>query len=242
MIPQLFLLLVLLVAGWALWQFIRSKARTEGTGYWLKWMLWVGCVLLIVAVVSGRAHFVFGAISAAGLLLVKLLPWVIRSLPFIFKLYTTRSAGASPRQIRTRMLLFTLNHATGKIDGRVLGGDFAQQLLSAMNVEQLQALYTQCLQQDPAALHLLLLYAQRERPEWQVSQAQAGGASGAEHSMLPADAAALLGVDISADVAAIRAAHKDLIARLHPDRGGTDYLAMQINRARDVLLKTKTGT
>ena len=36
--------------------------------------------------------------------------------------------------------------------------------------------------------------------------------------------------------AAIRAAHRRLIASVHPDKGGTEALAAQINAARDLLL------
>lgn len=50
------------------------------------------------------------------------------------------------------------------------------------------------------------------------------------------EAARVLGVAENADAAAIRAAHKKLIAQIHPDKGGTDYLAAKINEARDVML------
>ncbi|MPT48627.1 MAG: molecular chaperone DnaJ [Sphingobium sp.] len=51
------------------------------------------------------------------------------------------------------------------------------------------------------------------------------------------EARALLGVDASADEAAIRAAHRRLIAKIHPDAGGTQALAEKINDARTILLR-----
>lgn len=51
-----------------------------------------------------------------------------------------------------------------------------------------------------------------------------------------AKARALLGVTPEADAGEIRAAHRRLIASVHPDRGGTEALAAQINAARDLLL------
>ena len=59
----------------------------------------------------------------------------------------------------------------------------------------------------------------------------------AMHGMSPAEAAKLLGVAPDADVETILAAHKRLIAKVHPDAGGTAELAAGINRARDTLLK-----
>ncbi|WP_327753297.1 DnaJ domain-containing protein [Sphingobium sp. SJ10-10] len=51
------------------------------------------------------------------------------------------------------------------------------------------------------------------------------------------DARKLLGVGPDADARAIRSAHRRLIASVHPDKGGTEALAAQINAARDLLIR-----
>jgi curved DNA-binding protein CbpA len=50
------------------------------------------------------------------------------------------------------------------------------------------------------------------------------------------EALAVLGLAEGASVDEIRAAHRRLIQRMHPDVGGTADLAARINRAKDVLL------
>jgi DnaJ homolog subfamily C member 19 len=54
--------------------------------------------------------------------------------------------------------------------------------------------------------------------------------------MSVAEAAKLLGVGLQTDANSVVEAHRRLIAKIHPDAGGTDALAAQINRARDVML------
>ena len=59
---------------------------------------------------------------------------------------------------------------------------------------------------------------------------------GSSAAMDPDEARRLLGVDADADAGAVRDAHRRLIARVHPDAGGSAELAARVNRARDALL------
>ncbi|MBA4772008.1 MAG: DnaJ domain-containing protein [Sphingomonas sp.] len=60
-----------------------------------------------------------------------------------------------------------------------------------------------------------------------------------ERTLDAAEARAILGVDADADADAIRAAHRRLVAAVHPDRGGSTELTRRINLARDTLLKSR---
>jgi DnaJ homolog subfamily C member 19 len=59
----------------------------------------------------------------------------------------------------------------------------------------------------------------------------------APKAMAKSDAAKLLGVAPDAGTDAVIDAHRRLIAKVHPDAGGSAELAAQINRARDTMLK-----
>ena len=49
----------------------------------------------------------------------------------------------------------------------------------------------------------------------------------------------LLGIDENASIDNINKAHKELITRLHPDKGGSSYLSARINEARDIIMNEK---
>jgi curved DNA-binding protein CbpA len=50
------------------------------------------------------------------------------------------------------------------------------------------------------------------------------------------EALEILGLEENADNAAIREAHHRLMVKIHPDQGGSNWLATRINQARDLLL------
>jgi hypothetical protein len=67
----------------------------------------------------------------------------------------------------------------------------------------------------------------------------AGTAPAPRTAMTVDEAAAVLGVATDASDEDVRAAHKKLIGQLHPDKGGTDYLAAKINDARKIMLESR---
>ena len=58
------------------------------------------------------------------------------------------------------------------------------------------------------------------------------------NGMSRSQALEVLGLTADASAADISQAHKRLMQKLHPDRGGSSYLATQINLAKDTLLNS----
>jgi len=139
----------------------------------------------------------------------------------------------------TPFLRMILDHDTGSMTGTVLRGRFAGMRLDELRPPELLALLRECRAEDEEGARLLEAYLDRVRSNWHDEMA------GEEAHREPPpgtpdvtveEAYAILGLDPGADAEAIREAHHRLMKQLHPDHGGTDYLASKINRARDVLL------
>jgi hypothetical protein len=105
-----------------------------------------------------------------------------------------------------------------------------------MDRRQLEQFMTYCKREDNDSLQLLDSYWQQRFPGEAFAGGHAGTPTGDPHAMDRAEALAVLGLQDNATEADIVEAHRKLIQKLHPDRGGNDYLAAQINRARDFLL------
>lgn len=147
--------------------------------------------------------------------------------------------GTRTSHVRTAWVEMTLDRATGTLDGRVLAGPHAGRRLGAMSVDEILDLLAQA-RGDPDSASLLEAYLDRREPTWRTrrghERAAGAGAGGDPGQMDEETALAILGLEPGADEEAIKAAHRRLMAKLHPDHGGSDFLATQINRAREVLL------
>lgn len=228
------LLLLLLLAGILFG--LRHLYRKSPRRMW-QWLAAAAGVGLIGLALAGRAHWLAAVAGAALPVLGKLallLPRLLPFLPFAARLFAGRRA-----RLRSAWLELTLDRRTGAVDGAVLRGALKGRRLSALGADELQALHRDC-RGDPQSLALLNAYLQRQRPGWRPADGAAGGADDFdEPAMSAATAARILGVRPDAAAEEVRAAHRALAQKLHPDRGGSDYLARKINQARDALLRER---
>ncbi len=109
----------------------------------------------------------------------------------------------------------------------------------------------ECRAEDEEGARLLEAYLDRLHPDWRDELAGGrrpataaamrapgvGGARAASSDLSVEEAYAILGLSPGATPDQIKEAHRRLMVKLHPDHGGSDYLATKINRARDVLLR-----
>lgn len=142
--------------------------------------------------------------------------------------------GASQRtEVRTAFLQAWLDHGSGEVGGTVLRGRFAGRTLDALGDADLLELHGECAA-DADSLKILEAYLDRRLgADWRTRRASPPPPRG---DMTREEALAVLGLAANASAEEIRAAHRRLIQRMHPDVGGSADLAARINRAKDVLL------
>jgi hypothetical protein len=132
-----------------------------------------------------------------------------------------------------------LNHDTGGLEGLVLAGRHESKTLGEMSLAELRELYGE-LAGDSESRQLLETYLDGRFPIWREdAKADDGdrhGVAPGSGAMTKEEAYKILGLEAGATTADIRKAHRRLMQRLHPDLGGTSFLAARINEAKDILL------
>jgi DnaJ domain len=227
------LVLILLVGGLWLFRALDPKVLARAIRYAAVAAL---AVLAILLAISGRA---FLDLPIGALIFLLLRGWFARGFPGISRLKAwldgkPHQAGTSA--IETKWLRMTLDRATGMLDGEVVAGRFQGAHLNQLGLGQLRALLAECEADDAQSARLVETYLDRVHPDWRAEQNDAAEPPSAGSPMTQAEAWQILGLEPGTDPEAIRAAHRKLMMKLHPDHGGSTYLARQINAARDVLL------
>ena len=230
--PEILLgLVVLLLLMWAASAF--SKADPKQAARILR-AIGGGAALLLAVFLLFRGEI--GVAIPVGVFGLGLLGWV--SMPATFTARTQRSKGQASL-VRTAFLEMELDHDTGTMHGRVLAGSHQGASLDALDRATLVSLLAGI---DDDSRDLLAAYLDRREPGWREhAQHHAGSGTRPTSSgkMTEEEAYQILGLRRGASTEEISRAHRSLIKKLHPDQGGTTYLAARINEAKDVLLRRR---
>jgi hypothetical protein len=144
--------------------------------------------------------------------------------------------------VRTNWFEMRLDHDSGSMSGTVRRGRHVGMLLDDLKRQDLYRLVTEVADDgDGESSALLEAYLDRRVPGWREhveSDPAAGTSSAADAgSMTDEQAYEILGLLPGAGQAEIRAAHRRLMKAVHPDQGGSTFLAAKINQAKDRLLR-----
>jgi hypothetical protein len=187
----------------------------------------------IAAVLGMRGRFELAA--TIGFIGLSLLGWVPWSIPG-FGQRTQKSTGQVSR-VRSAFVEMELDHDTGAMRGTILAGPHVGQSLDTLDVATLSAFLPDI---DDESRALLMAYLDRREPGWR-DHAQAGATAGpgtwSTGKMTEEEAYQILGLAPGASVDDISRAHRTLMKKLHPDQGGSTYLAARVNEAKDVLTR-----
>jgi hypothetical protein len=228
--PALLLgLALLLLLIWGLYGFTRIDPRTLAPV-----LRKAGGLAAIGGAVFLGLRGQIGLALPLGIAGLSLLGWLPGAASLTKRM--NKSAGQVSR-VRAPFIEMELDHDSGAMRGRVLAGRLEGVTLEALDLPALLSLLPEI---DEESRGLLLAYLDRREPTWR-EHADAGATTGSARvdpgKMTEEEAYQILGVQPGASAAEIGRAHRALMKKLHPDQGGSTYLAARVNEAKDLLLK-----
>jgi DnaJ domain len=228
----IFGLVVLALLLWAVHAFTQVKPQTAAVV--LKTGGGLGA-LAVAGLLGARGRLDIAIpLGLTGLGLLGWLPWSIPGLGARMR----KSTGQVSR-VRSAFVEMELDHDTGTMRGRILAGRHEGAALDALDMATLAGFLPDI---DEESRSLLMAYLDRREPLWR-ENAQADATAGSSRrgwstgKMTEEEAYQILGVQPGASAKDIGLAHRSLMKKLHPDQGGSTYLAARVNEAKDVLLR-----
>ncbi len=234
------LLLIAAIVG--IWLFIRW-ARKQPKQKQFQAVAILVALILLGLVVTGKAHWLFAVLAAMAPMLRRLLG-MLSYMPLLKRLFVqfrNSRPDATANQhstVATDYVSMRLDHATGIMSGLIKKGTHAGQELENLSCDELIELYKEYSHLDTDSARLLEAYLDRAHQHtWREKVDVSTAGASLDANMTAQEACNVLGLDGDATREDIIGAHRKLMQKIHPDRGGNDYLASKINQAKDLLLK-----
>ena len=234
--PRLLLLLAIAAVVYILFKRAQSLPPHKRKAQYTKLGVAIAVMLVIGLTLTGKMHWIGAALTGLLVAARQLLPTLIRLFPMLASLKSRGAPGSGQSStVETEILRMQLDHDSGSLEGEVLRGSYQGWRLTDMDKTQLQELLDYCRSEDRDSVQLLESYLQ-QRFGGEYASGQAGGGPASTSTMNRKEALAVLGLGEAATREDIIAAHRKLMQKIHPDRGGNDYLAAKINQAKDLLV------
>ncbi|SRR5579885_28151 len=192
-----------------------------------------------IAALAGAAFFAFSGRFPVAVPLGFLGLGLLDLIPGRAIFGGARPTPGQRSKVRSSMIEMELDHDTGAMRGTFVAGPYAGTPLDQLPPQTLAAMLSSM---DEESRALLEAYLDRRDSAWREyvkedAGARAGKAPG-KGPMSEEEARQILGVEPGASAIEIRRAHRNLMLKLHPDQGGSTYLAARVNEAKEVLLHT----
>lgn len=244
------LLLFALLAGGAGWFWIRSLPPAQRKPAMLKLFI-IGTVAVVtVLALTGRFYLVMALLAGLIPLLRRMLPGLL--LGRIFRGFgipgmgsgRSKARSGSQSRVTSDILEMTLDHDSGDMSGKIIKGPFCDMALADLEEHDFIELLQYCRANDDDSARLLESYLDRRFGDsWRADDP--AGAQGSQDrgdgvarsgALTETEALEILGLEPGASHEQIVQAHRQMMQKMHPDRGGSTYLASLINEAKDVLI------
>lgn len=240
-------LLILLVLALGVLLYYRSLPPAQRGPFRLKALIALALFGLAFLALTHRLYLLGALFALLVPMLRHLMPWLIRSLPFLARWYQRRQqrqgpGGGQRSRVAGEVVAMELDHDSGAMTGTVLSGPLAGRDLADLDKEEFLSLLDYCRQTDSDSARLLESYLdKRFGDEWRADdpagqRQESANTDSHDGRLSDAEAYEILGLEAGADRDAIVQAHRRLMQKLHPDHGGSAYLAARINAARAHLL------
>ena len=244
MLARLVIGLLTALMAFVLMRIILRNSKLSVKQFFRFYFLTMFGIFLIYLAIIGFFNPLLAFLAVLVPFLMRFITWIPRSLQLfsLFKKVQNFTSERSPddqkiSEINTKYLHMVLFHETGKMDGDVLEGKYVGIKLSQLDLEQILELGKEC-SHDPDSRNLLEAFLDREYIKWREKREESSETDDIVNSaMNRSQAFEILGLTQEATRDQIIQAHRKLMQKLHPDRGGSTYLAAKINEAKSLLLE-----
>ncbi|MEX0603780.1 MAG: DnaJ domain-containing protein [Marinobacter sp.] len=240
--PLTLLVVVLSVVAWV---WLRNQPAGQRKPAIIKLVLAAGILMVVLMALTGRLHFLFAALAFLFPLLRRVLPSILMGRMAGAGRGEAKAKPGNQSHVSSAILNMTLDHDSGNMSGEIVKGPMVGRALADLGESEFIELLHYCRDHDEDSARLLESYLDRRFGDsWRTDDPAGDDGAGQDERgkgdsggpLTENEACDILGLEPGATREEIIQAHRRMMQKMHPDRGGSNYLAARINEAKERLL------